>query len=194
MATPGDWPGSNALLSGLFGSLQQGAQGRLDTAGVWALLRRNAATWEFQASGESQPPSEDELQTRGAQILREQGVGIQEVNTYRAVAGQWLAAKQRLQGADGSQQVLAEQIFRPPWAQTTGGESDSRYRIRVNWQITPAAGDVFNKWSTYEVSTPITSIEDVLAHANAKMVQDKYLVLLSGGSPPDVSDFELEQI
>jgi hypothetical protein len=180
MADDSGWPGQNTLMSGLFGVLQTAAQSRLPTADVWSTLRQAAGAWQFQAAGR--------------EILSQAGVGIQQVNTYRGLAGQWLAAKQRLQAADGDSQIVANQIFKPPWATTIDGAVPDRFRLRVAWQITPTAGDVFTKWSTYELTTPLTTINDALAAAGDKAAGDKYLALLSGDSLPTVSDYEIEQV
>ena len=194
MPPTGDWAGQNSLLSGLFGVLQQAATNRLDTATVWDQLRINAAQWEQQITGQTSGSSDADLAQRGAEILKQSGVGIAQVNAYRAVAGQWLSAKQTVQSEGGDQQLTARSVFRPPWATTVGGEQSDRYRIRVNWQVTPTAGDVFNKWSTYELTSPLTTIDQALAHAQGKALGDKYLVLLSGGAPLQVTDYEIEQI
>jgi hypothetical protein len=194
MSAPPGEGGTNPLLSGLFGTLQSAASQRLSTASVWQTLRVAAGTWQHQASGGGETPSLAQLEEAGRAVLSQAGVGIQQVNAYRGVAGQWLAAKQRLHAADSAAQVQGNQIFTPPWATTAGPDQQSRFRVRVNWTITPTAGDVFNKWSTYEMTAPVTSIDDVLGQAAAKAAGDKYLSLLSGGAEPAVADYEIEQV
>lgn len=194
MAGEPGFPGQNSLLSGLFGVLQTSASQRLSTADVWQSLRVAAGTWQFQAQGGGELPPTADLEAAGREILSRSGIGIQQVNTYRGIAGQWLASKQRLQAAENNLQVTGQQIFTPPWATTTGGEQLSRYRVRINWEITPVAGEVFTKWSAYELTAPITTIEDALSQAGAKAAGDKYLDLLSGGAPLGVADYEIEQI
>ena len=194
MPGPGDFEGSNPLLSGLFGTLQAGAQGKLDTASVWQRLRIAAGTWQHQATGAAGPISEAELEANGAEILRAQGVGIQQVNAYRAIAGRWLNAKQQAEQAAGDQQVTAGMIFQPPWAKTTGGETPSQYRVRVNWQITPAAGDVFTSWGTYQLTAPITSVDDILEQAGKLVAKQPTSETPPGASVTGVDDYEIEQV
>lgn len=194
MASPGWGPNDNPLLSGLFGVLQSAAASRQSTADIWSGLRVAAATWQWQAQGGGEIPSQAELEATGADILRSQGVGIQQVNAYRAIAGQWRSAHEKAQALENDEQVMAGAIFRPPWAQTAPAGVPVRYRVRVNWELTPAVGDIFNKWSTYELTAPITTIGDVLGQAGSKAAGDRYLYQLSGGSPPSISDYEIEQI
>lgn len=194
MAEPPGFAGQNPLLSGLFGVLQQAAQGHQTTADVWQALRTAAGTWQAQAAGTAGELSQAELEENGRQVLSASGVGIQEVNTYRANAGQWLSAKEALHAAGDQSQITAKSIFVPPWATSTSNAEPSRYRVRVNWQLSPTVGEAFSKWSSYELTAPISNIEDVLAQAGSKAADDKYIYLLSGGAPPEISDYEVEQI
>jgi hypothetical protein len=194
VASGPNFEGENSLASGLFGIFQSAASGGTDTATVWANLRSAAGTWAYQAGGGGEMPTEAELEESGRQILKDQGVTIQTVNTYRALAGQWQSAREALASADEGSQITASQIFTPPWANSDTDAVPSRYRVRVNWELTPAAGDVFTKWSSYELTSPLTSLDDILAQAEGKARDDKYLYLLSGGAAPSVSDYEIEQI
>ena len=194
MADDGGFPGGSPLLSGLFGVFQQAASSSMSTADVWSSLRQAAGTWQWQASGGGELPSTEELEASGADILRQQGVGIQQVNTYRALAGQWRSARQAAQNLDEGEQISAGAVFRPPWASTAQSGVPERYRIRVQWQLTPAVGDAFTKWSTYELTSPLTTIANVLDQAGAKATGDRYLYTLSAGSPPVVNDYALELI
>lgn len=188
------WEGSNPLMSGLFGKLQGAAESRLGTADVWSMLKEAAGTYAYEASGGTETPTAEQLQATGAQILSDNGVTIQTVNTYRSIAGSWRTAKENLQASPTSEQVTARDIFTPPWATTTGGESASRYRIRVEWQLTDTTGALSTQWSTYELTAPITSIDNAIQAATDKMVGDRYIVLLSAGATPTVVDYEIEQI
>lgn len=194
MPGPFQFPRQNGLLGGLFGTFQGAAQGGLDTASIWSTLRQAAATWQFQASGGGDLPPPDELEKSGAEILSQAGVNAPAVSTYRGIAGKWLGAKTTLHAADLDQQITAPMIFQPPWATTTGPEQDSRYRLRIEWEITPTNGDVFTKWHSYELTAPLTSIQDALDQAGAKIAGDKYLQLLAGDSEPTINDYEIEQI
>jgi len=186
--------GESPLLSGLFGAFQSAAGQRQDTASLWSTLRVNAATWEWQSQGLGELPSDQELEARGAQILHEQGVGIQQVNAYRALANQWRSAKQNLADAGESDQIMADQIFRPPWAQTTAGGVPDRYRVRVQWQVEPVEGDAFTTWGSYEIDSPLTSLSDILDQAGGLVGNKPTSDIPAGAQVTGATDFELEQI
>jgi hypothetical protein len=194
VASDGGWPNASPILSGLFGSLQQAAQNHLPTSDLWSTLRIQAATWQHQTTGQGDLPADDVLEQQGRSILASQGVGIQQVNTYRAVANQWLSARSALAAASPTDQIRADQIFTPPWAQTTSDAVPSRYRVRVNWEITPNGGDPFNKWGAYETSNPLTTIQDVLDQASALVGKKPTSDVPLGAQVSGISDYELEQI
>lgn len=194
MPGPGNWPGRNPLLSGLFGSFQAGAAGRLSTSEIWKSLRYAAGTWQLQATGQLADATEQEIVAEGTGALTSQGVSAGSVSTYRGIAGQWLAAKTRLQGIDQDQQITAREIFQPPWATTLGPETPSRYRIRAQWEITTPTGEVLNQWGAYELTTPLTNLTDVLAQAQALAGTVPSSDWPAGGVITGIQDYELEQI
>lgn len=194
MAGQGGWPSANPLLSGLFGVLQSAAASRTDTAGTWAALRQAAGTWAWQSQGLGELPDDATLQANGADILRAQGVGIQQVNAYRQVANQWRTAHENLAGAEGSDQIRGSQIFRPPWSQTATGPLPDRYRIKVQWEVTPQTGDPFSMWASYELDSPLTSLDDLLAQAGQVSARKPTSALPLGASITGVTDYDLEQI
>jgi len=194
MAEPEAWQGRNPLLSGLFGAFQAGAAGRLDTASIWQSLRQAAGSWQLQATGELQNATMDEIDATGREVLSAQGVNAAGVSTYRGIAGQWLAAKTRLQGLDQDQQITAREIFTPPWSTTAGAATPDRYRIRANWEITTPDGTVLNQWGSYELTTPLTNLTDVLAQAQAQAGTIPNSDWPVGGVVTGINDYELEQI
>jgi hypothetical protein len=194
MAGGSDWEGQNKLLSGLFGSFQQAASNFAGTSDLWTQLRVTAATWAFQAQGGGDLPSGADLESAGAEILRGQGVGIQAVNTYRGIAGQWRGAKQVLHGLDDDEQIPAAAIFSPPWATTSSGAVPNRYRIRVEWEFNPDIGDSYTQWSNYELTGPLTSVADALAQAAQMKGRNPKSDDPGGAQGPYVNDYELEQI
>jgi len=194
VAGQGGWPYASPLLSGLFGSLQQAAINRLSTAATWAQLRLDTGSWAWQASGQGELPSNDELIAQGQQILSAQGVGIQQVNAYRAIANQWRTAKQNLAALDPADQITGSAIFVPPWAQTTSGNVPSRYRLRVQWEVEPSSGDAFTTWGSYEVSSPLTSLQDLLDQAGGLVGRKPTSNIPLGATVSSAVDYELEQI
>ena len=185
---------NNPLLSGLFGTLQTSAAGRLSTEGTWAALRRAAGTWAWQTAGRGELPDNATLEANGAEVLSRQGVGIQEVNRYRAMANQWRTAKERLHASGPQDQIRGEGIFQPPWAQTTDSAEPARYRVRVQWEVTPMSGDPFHTWGAYEVSSPLTSLQDLLDQAGALVGKKPTSATPLGATVTGVNDYELEQI
>ena len=191
----GPWSDNqNPLLSGLFGTFQEGAQAGADTSSLWSSLRQAAANWYYQSLGITPPESAAQLESTGASILSGQGVSVQGVNTYRQVAGNWLRAKENLQALNPEDQIPGEAIFTPPWAQTTAAGGPDRYRIRVNWNWTTDSGEQTNQWSTYELSGPISSTANSLKQAYSLATGNDCWVALSNLSTPEVADYEIEQI
>lgn len=190
----GSWPGRNPLLSGLFGAFQSGAAQRLSTSDIWSSLRQAAGTWQLQATGQLENATVDDIQAAGVNVLSASGVNAAGVSTYRGIAGAWLAAKNRLQGLDMDQQISAREIFVPPWATTTQAGVPDRYRIRANWEITTPDGTVLNQWGSYELTTPLTNLNDVLAQAQAQAGTIPNSDWPVGGVVTGIDDYELEQI
>lgn len=184
----------NPLLNGSFGVFQSAAGQATDTAGVWKALRVNAATWQYQSQGGGELPPIEELEAQGAQILSRAGVGIQQVNAYRNLAGQWASAKRNLQTSSDSDQVMRSAIFQPPWATTNQSGVTPRYRIKVQWQVETNAGDVLSTWGTYELDSPLTSIGDALAQASQMVGKKPTSDTPIGASVTDINDYEIEQI
>lgn len=184
----------NPLLSSLFGSLQSAATNHLPTADVWASLRRAAGTWAWNTAGKGELPDNATLEANGAQILSQRGVGIQEVNRYRALANEWRSAKESLHRIGREDQIRAEGVFQPPWAQTTSSAVPSRYRVRVQWEVEPLEGDPFRMWGAYETSSPLTSLQDLLDQAGALVGKKPTSDLPLGAKVTGAADYELEQI
>lgn len=192
---PRNWgPNSSPLLSGLFGAFQGVAAGFGDTQTLWQALRVNAALWQFQAQGGGELPPVDELESAGAQILSEQGVGIENVNTYRQIAGQWRSAKANLMAANEQAQITSNMIFTPPWATTTDASVPSRYRIRVQWQWETPEGEAGSSWGTYELNTPLTNISDALEQASQLVSQKPTSDTPLGALVTQATDYEIEQV
>lgn len=194
MAEGGGDPADSPLARGLFGVFQAGAQARVGTAQIWSDLRTAAAAWQFQAQGKAQPYDPAELESAGRQILSAQGVGLQTVNTFRALSGSWLSAKQRLAGVDTTAQITAREIFRPPWATTVGESVPSRYRIRSRWQVTTTTGESFNVWKTDELTGALTSKGDALAQALPPKTGSPAVLTSMGDDPPVMIDSSIEQV
>jgi hypothetical protein len=194
MAGPGWGAGESPLLSGLFGAFQTASAFRQDTATLWSTLRVNAATWQFQAQGGGAIPSQADLEAQGRQILHDQGVGLQQVNTYRAIANQWRTAKANLHQLDMDEQIENRHIFQPPWAQTAQQGVPDRYRVRVEWEVEPIEGDSFTTWGSYEVDSPLTSLQDILDQAGALVGNKPSSDIPVGAEVKNATDYELEQI
>lgn len=185
---------ASPLLRGLFGVFQQSAAAHADTAQIWQDLRVSAGTWQAQAQGLPQPYDPADLEAAGREILRGQGINAATVSSMRGVAGQWNGAKQRLQARDPGEQIMASDIFTPPWARTDTDVVPSRFRVRTQWQITPTDGNVFTRWKADEITGPLTNIEGLLSQAEPDASTQSGQQILSGNEPPVLVDYELEQI
>lgn len=194
MAEPQPAATDSPLLRGLFGVLQTGAQEHQSTADIWTSLRTAAGSWQFQAQGVAQPYDPAAVEAAGREILRAQGIDAAAVSTFRGVAGQWLGAKTSLANRDPAAQIVASDIFVAPWSTTAMSAAPSRYRIRTQWQVEPAAGDVFTKWKADEITGPITSLDDVLAQAAPDANTTSGQQILGGQTAPVLLDYEIEQI
>ncbi|HEY1716200.1 MAG TPA: hypothetical protein VGG07_25105 [Solirubrobacteraceae bacterium] len=188
------YPAFNPLLRGMFGVFQPAAQAGLGTAAIWEDLRANAASWQFAAQGREQPYDPAELQEAGRAILSREGVTIQGVNIGRQLAGNWLGARQRLQALDEGAQITGSAIFSPPWATTANLNVPSRYRIRTQWQLTPANGESVSVWRSSELTTPLTTVTAALADTEPSADGAHGLEINPAGIPPELLDFEIEQI
>lgn len=188
----GPWSGSqNSLLSGLWGSFQSAAINHSPSTDLWSDLRINAAKYYLGSLGEKVPTDDTYLEEIGRPILSAAGVNPGNVNIYRQVAGEWLAAKNNLATTASEQQIEGNAIFVPPWATTTDNLTPSRFRIRINATWTNQADEAINGWKTYELFGPLSSLGEALDNASSQLVgSDRYKVkgLVS------VNSWELEQI
>ena len=184
----------NPLLSGLFGTFQEAAAAGADTASIWSSLRESAATWWYGTNGLPLPTSEAVLQSTGASLLHEQGVTIFNVNEYRSTAGAWAQAKANLAALNPADQITGEAIFTPPWATTAVSGVPDRYRIRVQWTWSPEGEAPVSQWSSYELTGPISSLNNALSQAQQLAQGSSYWATLTNTATPEATDYEIEQI
>lgn len=194
MAEPQPAPTDVPLLRGMFGSLQTAAQERQDTASVWSTLRQVAGSWSLQAQGLPQPYDPAVAEATGAAILNAQGIRGDTVSTFRGVAGNWLGAKQALAQLGENAQITSKEIFTPPWSQTAGSDVPSRYRIRTQWQLQSAAGDVFTRWKSDEITAPLSTVGAAIGQATAAGQGTAGHGVTLGTVAPVLLDYEVEQI
>lgn len=194
MAGQGGSPQGDRLLAGLFGTFQSTIQNQVSTADLWSALRVNAATWFYQAGGGGPLPPAADLEAQGARILSQQGVGIQQVNQYRALSNQWNQAKQSLQALDENEQLTARNIFRPPWATSGKSGVEPQYRARILWQVTDPQGNPFQVRGTYQLQAPLTNIADVISQARALVGTEPGSDTPVGSVFGDPADIEIEQV
>lgn len=194
MSEPFTEPGWISVLRGAFGSFQAAAQERLGTSSVWSAVRQNVGSWSFAAQGVPQPWSPAELEETGTRILSEAGVSGANVSTFRGIAGQWLGAKTRLHQLGMDQQIEADHIFAPPWGQTVGSGVPAQYRIRTQWQLESATGDIFTRWKSDMLTTPLTTLGDAIDQAQAAGVSSAGHGVSLAGTEPVLLDYEIEQV
>lgn len=194
MPVPGSGPLDNPLLRGLFGAFQASAAAAQSTAEIWRQLRVGAGAQAFRITGQGERPPDSVLEANGAEILRAQGVDAIAINQFRALAGQWRQAKENLGQAALGDQLQAEHIFTPPWATTSQLGVDARYRIRVQWEVQPLTGNPFKTWGSYEISSPLTSLGDLLAQAGALVGRKPGSDIPLGATINGAVDYELSQV
>lgn len=165
-----DWPNNpDSVLRGLWGSLLSGAASGRGAANMWQSLREGAYTWasSILSVTSATEPTEAEIQAKGRELIGH--VTIQDMNRYTKLAGEFLRAKANLQSLGPNDQITGDSVFTPPWSQTAGNPAiPTRYRIRVLRSITYRGINVStSKWSTYEITSPLTSVNDALTQANS---------------------------
>lgn len=165
-----DWPNDpDNVLRGLFGTFISASEQGLDTQGVWAGLRDAASIWASGVLGVTSagPPSEEEINAAASQLLG--GVTIQAVSKYRSLAGAFVQAHENLLDTDLYAQIEGNAVFRPPWANTIGNPAvPERYRLTVQRSITVFGFTQIQRteWATYELASPLTSLQDAFNAAN----------------------------
>lgn len=194
MPPGGDFEGRNPLANALFGAFQAAAARRATTADVWRDLRIAAARTQRQILGETEQLPETELERIGAGLLRQNGLTIGVVNRYRGIAGEWLHAKQRLHRLGEGDQITSAEIFTPPWARTRGGETPSRYRVRIKWATTGPDETEVSGWASFETERQLTSTSDLLGETQRFIAGKQYPAGAPSAEPAQVADFEIEQL
>lgn len=188
----GPWSNQrNNLLDGLFGVFQRATNGRSTTAELWSDLRINAARVYRDTLGISNRASEEELEELGRSVLKNAGINLQNVNTYRSISGSWLRARNALLATDERGQIEPNAIFVAPWAKTTGGEIPSRFRIRARARYINEMGEEVTGWHSFETQSPLTSPTDLLDLMTGLITSsDRYRV----AGPVQIDDYTLEQV
>ncbi len=172
-----DWPNDpGSVLRGLFGSLQAGAEGGRDAATMWQSLREGAYSW---AAGHlnitsATVPTEAEIQAKAQELIGH--VTIMDMNKAVAQVGEWMRAKQNLQQLSPTDQIDAKAIWVPKWNDTADNPAiPTRYRIRVLRSISyRGIGTGAEKWAEYEITSPLTNINDALDQANTLFSRANY--------------------
>ena len=184
----------DSVLRGLFGTFTAAAEAGMGTAEVWSSLRSAATDWATSVvSVTAGAAGYDEAVSTAAQTLL-QGVTIQDVNTYRAIAGAAVRAKNNLQSAAGTEQIVGTSIFQAPWSVTGDNPAiPTRYRLRVLRNITVKGFTQVerNEWASYDLGINITSVDDAIKMANDAFNREDYNKTASINS---VLDYSLEVV
>lgn len=192
-----NWPSDpDAVMRGLWGNLVAAREsGGGSAANIWSALQSGAQAWAegVLAITSVQPPTEAEIALQAQQLIG--NVTIQDVNRYNQIAGQFIAAKNNLMNLSVEQQIMGSEIFTPPWSTTAFNPAvPDRYRIRVLFDVTVHGFSPIDRqeWSTYELTSPLTSVNDALQQAIALYGRGE-----SKGGRADVNDvlqYSIEQI
>lgn len=184
----------DAILRGLFGALVASAEAGESTAQVWSGLRAGAADWAANtlAITLGRPPDATEVAAAAKTLLA--GVSAADVSRWRGIAGQYVAAKGNLTSRMLGSQIFGDAIFRPPWSVTDSNPAvTERYRIRVNWLLQYKGFETveLSEWNTYDLTGPLTSVQDALDQARAAFEQASYNTRTS---IKDVLDYSIEVV
>lgn len=165
----GSWWEDRPGLRQVFGAVYQAAQESLGVTGAWNYAKDTANDIASQVLSVTlgREPTEDEIAERATGILR--GVSIFNMNDAYGAAKGLVVAHDALAAIGPSEQITSEMIGRPPWATTTNVAGvQEQYRIRVQRQVsvTGATYPGRPEWATYNLSGPLSSIQDALNQAN----------------------------
>jgi len=165
------WPSNpDDVLRGMFGSITSAAEfGGRGAANMWNAVKDAAASWAEGVLNvtSATPPSALEIQDMAHNLIG--GVTIQDMNRYVKEAGSFIAAKTSLQNLSATDQITGQQIFTPSWNVTGDNPAiPTRYRINVLRDITVHGFTAIERteWASYELTGPLTTIEDALNQAN----------------------------
>lgn len=174
----GDGGTADKFLSGIFWSIVGArASGGGSTTNIWDAVHQAAESWVAGVLGTTQtsPPTEAEIALRASSLLS--NVTIQDVNYWNQQAGNYLRAQQALMGQEQDAQITGAGVFSSPWATTESNPAvPTRYQIRVLRDLTFHGFTSVNRqeWATYELTGPLTSVQDALDQADALFSQAKY--------------------
>lgn len=190
----GDWWADSPSLRGIFGTILNATAQHQSTSDIWQAFHNEAETQAERILRVSlgRDPTPDEVANAARTLFP--NPTIQQMNDARSVAGDWRAAKEALAAKAPGQQVDRNDIWRPPWA-TTGmsSASEPRYRIKVNWEVQFRGFTTVNRseWATYDLTGPLTSIEDAIQQALNGFSSAKYN---NRTSVVNVIDYEIQVV
>lgn len=190
-----DWPSNpDSVLRGMWGNLISAAQNGRGAANMWSALRQGAYDWAEGVLGvtSANPPTPESIQARADQLIGH--VTIQDMNRYSKLAGEFLRAKDNLKATPRDSQINGSAIFTAPWATTVGNPAvPTRYRLRVLRSLTlHGLSDTPElQWASYDLTGPITTINDAMTQADTMFAQADYSSNLTING---VLDFHIEAI
>jgi hypothetical protein len=162
-----------------YGSIQGAAAQGATTSAVWAAMQEAALNTAAALNGISTAAALGNPLVMAQAVAMLSGVGIQDVNQMRAIAGQNIAAARALAGAAPEMAVDSSMIGIPPSLGTGPGTGlPQKYSLRVNYTGIDELGNEVTGWYTiYDVSAD-TTIGDLrataLADANARVGSDSF--------------------
>lgn len=137
------WSGVAGNLRGAWGTFQSFAARNASTSEIWDNLKALADTGQISL----------------------QGIGIQQVNTMRQLAGQWLSARDNLQRLQNGSIPTGSTIFTPPWSVTSDNPAiQTQYRLRVNlgFNRVGSPDETLQTFGTFDLVGPMVQKGDLL--------------------------------
>jgi hypothetical protein len=164
---PGPYSGVPKGLA-FYGSILGAAFEGATTAEVWDAIRSAAYNTAAAVAGLSAGAAAANPLVAAQAAVYLAGIGIQDVNQMRAIAGQTVAATRALAGAQPEQAIGPEMIGIPPVLGTGPGTGlPQAYSLRVQYTGIDVAGNEITDWYTIYGIDPNVTVGDLYDLANA---------------------------
>lgn len=176
MAGPAWWESLPALRQN-FGAIVSGAAQGLDTAGIWQALRDSAANQVEKVLSVTNPGGYTQADIDAGVAQQLKGIGAADVSRARGAAGAIVRANNNLLNTARDVQLGADQYAVTPWSTTAdayGVQPQFRLRVERSIEYSGFTKIQLNEWRTYNLTGPLTTLQDALDQADSIYFQQGY--------------------